>query len=57
MAQSISLNWSAYSEMISAFSHYMTYNCVRGYFRIDIADINEIPIDPSMNITEIADRF
>lgn len=57
MSQTINLNWQNYDQMIAAFNHYMTYNSVRGFFRIDIHDINELPLDSAISVTEIAERF
>lgn len=57
MQRVVSLNWPTYADMIGAFHHYMTYNSVRGFYRIDINDINETPLDPSLPVSEFADRF
>lgn len=57
MQKVVPLSWSCYNDMINAFNHYMTYNSVRGFFRIDVFDINESPLDPTISVTEISERF
>jgi len=42
-----------YSAAVVNFCKYMKLSAIRGYFRIDINDVSEVPLDTSVDIVEL----